>query len=267
MKHYHGIATLIIFSTVLLLSACQNYTATPTPVAPTVAKATPNPKAAEINRQLSMQYLRRGDTVKAKEKLNLALKQDARSSRVLETAGYFYDKTGNHKAAQHYFQQAINIKPMNPSYHNNYGVYLCENKHYRAAIDQFLIAATNRGYTRADAAYENAGACAKAKKDPQLAALYFQEAIKINPKRANSLLEMAQIRYDRHQFRQAMQYWTQYNRVAKPTQRSSMLGMGIARQLGDKRFAKKAAKTVKQSPHKTATKTAAKTAQHTKKVS
>jgi len=176
-----------------------------------------NPQAGELNRQLTVTYLKAGEVAKAKEKLNKALIQAPHSPQVLDTAAYFYASTGNEGSARKYFQLAIQEAPSAGRYHNNYGVYLCHKKQYREARDQFLMAAVDLNSTQVDGAYENAGLCAEAEGDKKAAVQYYQQALKINPKRENALLQLAKISYDSQQFTQARAYLKQYQHVAGRT--------------------------------------------------
>lgn len=220
MENKDKILALVLSAS--LLAGCQMR---PTTVAMNTAY---NPKAAEINRQLTVAYLRQGDVDKAKAKLNAALAENPQSPAVYDTGAYFYSKTGNDVMAEQYFKQAIQLAPSTASYHNNYGVYLCQKKQYHAAVDQFLVAATDIRYTHPDTAYENAGLCSQQMQQPQQAVSYYQQALKINPKRPNALLQLAQISYDSQQFSQARAYLQQYQHVGQTTQQSKQLAANLA---------------------------------------
>lgn len=237
MKIYKGILTGAVLS--LILSACSTST--------TPAKITSyNPKAAKINRELAVKYYQNNDIKTAQQKINLAMKQNPKSPLIMDTAAYVYSRAGNQKAAKKYFEQAIDLAPTKGRYHNNYGAYLCKKGHVRFGVDQLLMAGMDESYAHRDAAYENAGLCAQQGKHWEMAADYYMQALKINPKRPNALLELGQISYDRHLYKKAQAFLKRYNKVAKPTAESLWLGVQVAQKMKDPAVAAKNAAALKQ---------------------
>jgi type IV pilus assembly protein PilF len=97
--------------------------------------------SARKNAQLVFNYLHQGYTDFAQEKLQIALQQAPYDPVVLDTAGYFYEKTGRIKVANRYYKQAVSSAPLSGFAKNNYGSFLCRNGYYEASIHYFLEAA------------------------------------------------------------------------------------------------------------------------------
>lgn len=150
--------------------------------------------AARCNVQLGLAYLEEGANQRAHDKLLLALQQNPDSVDVQMAMGYFLSKIGEKKAAIPYYQRAIQLAPKSPRVQNNYGVFLCSTGRANASIGYFLAAAHNPQYASADKAYENAGLCALKVGDKRQAFRYFKQALKYNPARKKSLLEIHRLK-------------------------------------------------------------------------
>ena len=171
---------LIMLITCLLLITCS-------------AKPSLNPTAAAYNTQLGLAYLQNGNMPSAKNKLLLALQESPNDPMILDTMGYFLEKTGDAQVAQQYYLHALALAPHNGATHNNYGAYLCRHKYYRAAIKHFLVAVQDGNYLHVAAAYENAGLCAVKIPDTNLACKYLRKAIHHDPTRISAKRELAKL--------------------------------------------------------------------------
>ena len=158
----------IIITSILFagLTACSTMT----------PHATNNPKAAHYNVELGLGYLKQGNTIRAKEKLLWALKQDPRSPVVQDAMGYFLETTGELKQAAIYYHRAVQLAPRSGAAQNNYGTFLCRVGRYPESIQYFLAAAQDPSYLHTALAYENAAKCALKIPDKKLAQLYFAKA-------------------------------------------------------------------------------------------
>lgn len=147
-------------------------------------------QAAQYNVQLGLAYLQRGDTSRAKEKLLRAQSQSPRSPIVKGALGYFFSKIGEWRQAKVYYLKSLALDPKSGAAHNNYGSFLCQQRHYVQAERHFLQAVRDPRYLNIAAVYENAGLCALQIPDIPKGIHYFQEALKQDPKRqtARSLL-------------------------------------------------------------------------------
>lgn len=217
---------IILFcTTALLLSAC---TTTVTTRAPAKHNLTiqHNLTAAGYNVQLGMAYLQQGDVQRAKSKLLLAHAQAPTWAPANDALAYYFETTGDMQKAQHYYVKAVDINPKAGAPQNNYGTFLCRTGHYQQAEQHFIIATQDTNYINTAAAYENAGLCALKIPDTAKATGYFQQAIKQDPRRATSFLELAQLDFKQNNIAQAQQDFNQYLQLT-PNLDAEALWLGI----------------------------------------
>ncbi len=226
MRKLLSIASLLFM---LTLSACQT-TGTGQPK----EYLAPDPKAAEINMRLGLNYLQRGDYKVALEKLDKALQQNPNLPSAHNTIALLYQKLGETDKAEKHFKEAIQRAPDYSEAENNYGAFLCQQGKYEQAETYFLKAIENPLYSNSAKALENAGLCANRIPDSERAETHLRRALTINPKLYKSLFEMAKITYAKHQLEDAKSYLERYKQVSRWNPESLMLAIKIADALGDK---------------------------------
>ncbi len=204
-----------------------------------------NPKAAAINAELGVGYLQQGDIERAKTKLLMAQKQDPNSSIVSASMAYYYDKIGNAKEAERYYKRAYSLATEKGDAANNYGVFLCKQKNYAAAYSYFQKAIDDPNYVSTAQTYENLGLCHLEQNDAAMAKDYFLKALRIDPRLATSLLQMAQISVNAKDWAAAENYLTQYTATGEQSPDALWLGIQSAHALGDKEKAMNLAKQLK----------------------
>jgi type IV pilus assembly protein PilF len=105
-----------------------------------------DPKAAEINMRLGLNYLQRGDYAIALEKLEKSLKQNPNLPSAHNTIALLYQRLGETDKADYHFNQATVREPDYSQAQNNYGVFLCEQGKYLEGEQRFLKAVENPLY-------------------------------------------------------------------------------------------------------------------------
>lgn len=171
--------------------------------------------AAKINAELGLAYLSHGLYSPAKERLMDALRDDAHSAESWYSMAFYLEKTGNNRAANKYYEKAISVEPHSGAAKNNYGTFLCRQKHYPESIQLFLSAAGESAYLHADMAYENAGICAMKIPDYINAKKYLLMALKCDPEKLNTLLQLAKLNRDIKNNSRAHSYFSQFIMIAK----------------------------------------------------
>lgn len=147
-KPWHSVFTMIVM---LAITSCGNTQHM------TMSTQFPNLNAAHKNAALAIRYLHKGYTNLAQEKIQLALEQAPHDPLVLDTMGYYYEKTGELDKANQYFTGALLLNPKSILARNNYGAFLCRNgmdnaaSWYFQAPKQPSSAITNQ--IKANAAY------------------------------------------------------------------------------------------------------------------
>jgi len=139
-------------------------------------------QAAEINAQLAITYLKQGDLASARDKIDRALEQDPKTADTQMVAGFVYDRLGEDRKAQGHFEEAVKLAGKdNPDVLNNAAVFECRKGDKRRGVEFFLRAAESPLYRTPEAAYTNAGHCARANGDAKDAERYFRQALAEHP--------------------------------------------------------------------------------------
>ena len=123
-------------------------------------KTAQNEKAAEINVEIGVEHLRKGNLQQAKDKIDRSLEQNPRFGRAHLVAGMLYNRLGDEGKAESHFERAVSLEPKNPEFKNNYAVYLCQHKKFERGQKVALEAAADPLYKTPEVAYLNAGNCA-----------------------------------------------------------------------------------------------------------
>lgn len=197
------------------------------------AYVAPDPKAAEINMRLGLNYLQRGDYEIALQKLQKALQQNPNLPSAHNTIALLYQRLGELDKAENHFRQAISLAPDYSEAHNNFGVFLCQQLRYSEAEERFLAALENPLYNSPAQALENAGMCAYRIPDATRAEGFFRRALQLDPYLSKSLLQMAQISYQQQDYMQARAYIERYQSAAQWRPEALYLAIKTENKLGD----------------------------------
>ena len=217
---------IIIF--VLLLSACTSTTENNNQsyVDVTARKQ----KVAAYNVRMSMEYLQQGDVTRAQLKIMKALKLAPNWGPALSGMALFLAGTDEPADAEKYYKKALIAAPNSGDIHNNYGIFLCQQKQYQQGVAQFLTAIDKPGYANQAAAYENAGLCAlKVVELQQDAINYFRKAVIKGPRRTTALFELSRLYYQTGEYDKASYYLKHYQMyIDKPAVAAKQLSAQIA---------------------------------------
>lgn len=227
MTHLRPLLSFSLLFLLLLLAGCAG--------TPENNRDTTNPeKAAELNAELGLRYMNQGNHELAMEKLLKAVEFDSRSVNAHHYLAELYRRLErNDKAAVHY-RRASALAPDDPAIQNNYGVFLCSDKQYRAGEKHLLRALENPVWPGRGQAYENLGQCLWNKGDAAKAERYYREALEINPKLPKALLGMGEVSLRQGNHMSARAFLQRYTAVASHTPQSLWLGIQIERVLGDR---------------------------------
>jgi type IV pilus assembly protein PilF len=202
-------------------------------------------EAAQVNTQLAMAYMREGDLATARDKLEKALAQDPDTATTQMTAGFLYDRLGEDKKAESYFERAVKLSKNDPIVLNNYAAFLCRKGDKKVGEAYFLQAAANPIYRTPEVAYANAGRCARADGRPQDAEKYFRKALTYKADQLDSLFQMAELEHEMGNDLQARAFLERYTASAPVSAASLWLAYQIERGLGDYEQAKRNADRIK----------------------
>ena len=191
-------------------------------------------RAAELNAQLGLGYINEGQYERAKFKLDKAIKFDPENAHAYHYMAELYRRLKEFDKAGEYYEKALSLAPHDMNIQNNYGVYLCELGQYEKAYQRFQTIINNPLYSARANAYENVGLCSLREGKLQKAETAFKAALKIDPKMPKSLVQLAQMSYDRGNVRQAYDYYKRYVAIAQQTPESLWIGILLENDRGNK---------------------------------
>lgn len=190
-------------------------------------------RAAQINVELALEFLNKGDTVRAKKKLLLAKKIAPNDPMVWYGFGYFFENTGDLVQAEQSYQGALQFKGQKGESHNNYGTFLCRHGRVDEALHHFEMAVKDPEYLDLSGALENAGVCSlKLPGRQQQAIAYFKKALEYNTSADVALINLAELYYNNSEFSKAREYLIQLSYMAKPTENALRLRAQVEQALG-----------------------------------
>lgn len=189
---------------------------------------------ADIYVDLAVEYMKRQQFSPALRNARQAIAKDGGNAKAHNVAGLIYDNLGELEPAERHFRRALALQPKNPYYRNGFGFHLCKRGRYGEAEEEFMAALRNPLYSSPEVAWNNAGLCAMRAGRGDRAEEYLGKALRLNPRLPGALLEMAQIQFDKGAAAIAREYLRRYHDAASPTPRSLLLGVRIARRMGDK---------------------------------
>lgn len=215
---------------VLLLGAC-----TTTEVTTPGSQSKPDmEEAARLNTQLGIDYMRKGQFDLALEKLEKALDQDDDLGIAHSAIALVYQRKGESKLAGKHYRQALRLNADDPVTLNNFGIFLCGQGEAREAEEIFTQAAKHKDNRQAADAWANAGVCLRGEpKARERAEGYLREALRLDPRHANALAQLAQYCYDRKDYLRARAFLQRYEIAGRANAQTLLLAAKTERALGD----------------------------------
>ena len=191
-------------------------------------------KAAAVNAELAITYMKQDNLRAAREKVDKALEQNPRSVEAQMAAGFVYDRLGEDKKAGGHFEQAVKLAGKdNPEALNNAAVFQCRKGSKKRGEELFLQAAASPLYRTPEVALANAGHCASDDGRPKDAERYFRQALARRPDMADPLLAMAGLQHAAGNDMQARAFVQRDHEAAPATAQSVWLGYLIETGAGD----------------------------------
>jgi type IV pilus assembly protein PilF len=212
-------------------------------------------RASQINLDLAVDYLRKGNLAQAKEKLDRALEQNPRNAAAHSVAGMLYNRLGDTNKADSHYQRAVSLDPENSEYKNNYAVYLCQHNRFDRGEKLALQAAGDLLYKTREVGFLNAGTCARNGGNIKRAEEHLRAAVKLRPRFGEALYQLAELEYQQKNYMSARGFLERYMEVGRTTPASLWLGVRIERGLGNTAVAQHYANRLKtEYPHANQTK-------------
>ena len=201
-------------------------------------------RSSELNVQMGVGYIKRGQLEVAQEKLYKAIDQDPNNVEAHTTMAVLMMKLGEMSEAENYYLEAIDIKEKDPVLRNSYGTYLCKVGRIEEALEEFQLAYTNPFYDTPYLAYSNAGTCLLQAGNYKQAEVYLRKALRKKPKLSGALLSMAELGVKTEKYLMARAYSQRYHALVKPSAESLWIQVQAERALGATKHYRKYAKLI-----------------------
>lgn len=195
-------------------------------------------EAARINTQLGVDYARQGRLDVAEEKLGRAVDQDPNYAIAHSSLAYVLGLRGNVDDAEREYRRALAADPNDSSVHNNFGVLLCSIGKTADADREFNVALRDRNYATPEAAWTNAGVCARKAGDRARAEESFRQALRIKPDFLDALAGISAVAYERQEWLRVRAFVQRYERLHALPVESLYIAADTERKLGDAAAAK-----------------------------
>jgi type IV pilus assembly protein PilF len=202
-------------------------------------------RAAQVNLEMAVDYLRRGNLQQAKEKMDRSLEQNPRDARAQSIAAMLYERLGDSAKADAHFQRALALAPQDPEIKNNYAAWLCQKKRFDRGEKLALEAASNALYKTPEVAFLNAGNCAREAGNLPRAEENYRRAVAVRPRFGEALYQMADLAFEQAEYVSARGFYERYLEVGRTNPATLWLGVRIERSLGNEAQAQHYAQRLK----------------------
>jgi len=202
-------------------------------------------RASDINLELGIDYLRKGNLTQAKEKIDRAVEQNPRNAKAHAAAGLLYDRLGEAKKADSHFDRAVSLEPKDPDIGNNYAAFLCKSGKHEKGEKVALQTAANPLYKTPEIALVNAGNCARAAGDLTRAEENYRRALSVRPRFANALHELTEVKLSQKDYLSARAFYQRFMESTRTSASTLWMCVRIERGLNNTPVANNCASRLK----------------------
>jgi type IV pilus assembly protein PilF len=193
-------------------------------------------EASELNLQLGIGYLRRGDLQGAKLKLEKSVAQDPDLVMAHIMLGLVYERLGDDDIAEKSYRRAVALGPRDPDALNGLAVFLCHNDSGRSEalklFDRALEVPQSETFSNRAMLNTNAGVCMKPVDLPK-AEDYLRTALQIDPNFSAALVQLADVAYQRGNYLQSRAFLERYMSIDKASPSVLWLAVRVESAMGD----------------------------------
>ena len=184
---------------------------------------------------LARRYIGQRNWEDAKRNLKAAAALDDSNPEVYEAFALVYQSTGEFELAEDSFKRAIALNKDFSRARNNYAAFLYSQERYREAEAQLRVVVTDTLYNARPQAFLNLGLCRLKLFDERGAEEAFMRTLAMQRDNTIALLEVAQLRFDANDTRNATLYYDEYRKRARQQNaRGLWLGVRLSRATGDR---------------------------------
>ena len=197
----------------------------------------PQPASEELRLKAQLDlgrgYLANRNFERAREPIERVLEMNSRSVEGLLLLAAVEQGEGELGLADATYRKTLKLHPKNAQALTNYGGFLIRQERIDEALPLLRTAVQDNTYYRRSQAFEYLGLAELAQQDREAAQAAFERAVVIDPAQSQSVLELADLKFQDGKIAAAAKMYRQYREVAKPTARSLCLGMKIGAAQGD----------------------------------
>ncbi len=219
----------VVVTWLLLAAGCVSTTTGVAPPEPNDADA------AELNYQLGARYFQNGQYELARDRLLLSVKLNPKRAIAYSTLALTYEALGNVRLAAENYEKAVAVEPRNFDVRNTYAVFLCKQRDFDNARENFIKAASHRENDSAEVTLTNAGVCMAQKPAYDQAESFFRQALDRRPDYGEALLQMCLLKYQTEDYMSSRAFLQRYMSTNAVTAGVLYLGVRIESMLGDER--------------------------------
>lgn len=215
-----------------------------------VPKAKINEEEAALSYyRLGTEYYRQSNFPAARDRLEKAISLDPQLSEAHSVLALTYQQLGNTPKAFEHYKRAVRLAPDNSGVRNSYAVFLCQERKFDEAAEQFDSAVAAGKYQHPEVILTNAGVCFAQKPDPEKSEQYFRRALSFNAYYGEALLQLTSQMYNNGSSIQARAFFERLLSSNKATAEILYLGVQIEKSLNsDKTSADLAARLLREFP-------------------
>jgi type IV pilus assembly protein PilF len=191
-------------------------------------------KSLELHVQMALGYVDKGNRESARHHLTKAFEIDSDSAQATNAMAMLYQLEGEQALAEEHFKLAIKRDKNLTIAHNNYGVFLYNQKRYQEAFTEFEVAAGDLANMSRSQALTNVGRAALKIGNAARAKAAFEHAGILDRKNAEAFLELADINFQNQEYADAKRNLDIYDSLSGFSARSLMLGIRLERVFGNK---------------------------------
>ncbi len=193
-------------------------------------------QALETHLRAGMSYLQQDNRDAALRHFNHALELDDDSAEAWQGMAILHQLNGEPERAEKAFKKALrgDSSISESSTHLAYGRFLYEQERYEEAFPYFESAGRNFNYPSRATALLYVGRTSLKLDKPERAKAAFEQAINLDKRQADALIELAEIYFSERNYPKAKAYLDRFAELTRHTPRSLWLGIRIERVFGNK---------------------------------
>lgn len=197
-------------------------------------KAPDKAKALELHVQMALGYVDKGNRESARHHLTKAFEIDSDSAPATNAMAMLYQLEGEQALAEENFKLAIKRDKNLTVAHNNYGVFLYNQKRYQEAFTQFELASADLANISRSQSLTNLGRAALKLGNEVRAKAAFEHACILDRKNADAFIELADINFQNQEYADAKRNLDVYDSLTGSSARSLMLGIRLEKVFGNR---------------------------------